>query len=83
MNQIIETISDDGHYGEVRLIVRRRVIGPEWSFEVGDPVWGVRDGKTWKLWPPDQYCAFITGVPRWYVRRATFPEFRLFEESDE
>lgn len=55
----------------VRLVVRRKIIGPEWEFPVGKKLAGMRypDG-TWRVWPHGQEDAFLVGVPRWYVKRA-------------
>ena len=54
----------------VRLVVRRKIIGPQWEFPVGMKLEGMKDPDgTWRVWPPEQEHAFLVGVPRWYVKR--------------
>ena len=55
----------------VRLVVRRKIIGPDWEFPVGMKLAGMKcgtDGR-WRVWPHGQDYAFLVGVPRWYVKR--------------
>jgi hypothetical protein len=58
----------------VRLVARRKIIGPEWEFGVGKKLMGVResDGR-WRVWPHGHEHAWLSGVPGWYVRRDRAP----------
>ena len=54
----------------VRLVARRKIIGPEWEWGLGKKLMGVReaDGR-WRVWPHGHDEAWLSGVPRWYVKR--------------
>jgi hypothetical protein len=56
-------------YGLRRLIARRDIVGPEWTFAKGRHLVGKRDGPgRWAVWPRRDPCAFLIGVPDELVR---------------
>jgi hypothetical protein len=56
-------------YPLIRLIARRDIHGPEWTFAKGRHLVGKRDGPgRWAVWPRRDPLAFLVGVPDELVR---------------
>lgn len=52
-----------------RLVARRDIVGPEWTFQKGRHLVGKRDGPgRWAVWPRRDPLAFLVGVPDELVR---------------
>jgi hypothetical protein len=71
MSQLLTTLPRDRFtpVPGVALVVRRKIIGRCWTFEVGQKLRGERDADgTWTVWPPHDRSAYIIDIPRWYVR---------------
>ncbi len=55
---------------EFKLIARREIEGPEWSFRRGMILVGYKDGaKTWRVWPPGRFDGNLMCVPSRYVAK--------------
>ena len=58
----------------VRLIARRDIVGPEWTFPRGQRLLGQRDGPgRWAVWPRRDPLAFLVAVPDDFVRELCEP----------
>ena len=58
----------------VRLVARRNIVGPEWTFSKGQRLVGQRDGPgRWAVWPRRDPLAFLVGVPDDFVRELREP----------
>ena len=52
-----------------RVVARRDIVGPEWTFYRGQKLIGQRDGPgRWAVWPRRDPLAYLVGVPDELVR---------------